>query len=100
MNSADEDEVALSVQRDSVRREWSRATAAPAVRRQRGTLASLPSHPPSSPSPGTLAVEAVPSTPPPPPVDPGTAFRRGRFGVAAILVLVLLWAWIRQPRTQ
>ena len=100
MNSADEDEVTLSVRRDSVRREWSRTTAAPAVRRQRGTLASLPSHPPSSPSPGTLAVETVPSTPPPPPVDPDTAFRRGRLGVVAAIVLVLFWLWLRQRRTQ
>lgn len=98
MNSADEDDVTLSVQRDSVRREWSRATAAPAVRRQRGTLASLPSHPPSSPSPGALAVETVPSAPPPP-VDPDTAFRRGRLGVVAAIVLVLMWVWIRQRRS-
>ena len=80
MNSADEDEVRLSVQRDSVRREWSRANAAPPVRRQRGTLASLPSNPP------------------PPPVDPDAAFRRGRIGVVAVVVLVLFWVWVRQRR--
>ena len=99
MNSADEDEVTLSVQRDSVRREWSRVTAAPTVRRQRGTLASLPSHPPAIPKPSTLAVETVPPEPPPPPVDADTAFRRGRLGVVVVIVLVLFWMWLRQRRT-
>ena len=99
MNSADDDAVTLSVQRDSVRREWSRATAAPTARRQRGTLASFPSQPPSFTSPGALAVETVPSAPPPPPVDAQTAFRRGRLGVVAAIVLVLMWVWIRQRRS-
>ena len=99
MNSADEDDVTLSVQRDSVRREWSRATALPTVRRQRGTLASLPSPPPAFLNPGALAVENVPSAPPPPPVDADTAFRRGRLGVVAAIVLVLMWVWIRQRRS-
>ena len=49
---------------------------------------------------GTLAVETVPSTPPPPPVDPDTAFRRGRLGVVAAIVLVLFWLWLRQRRAQ
>ena len=99
MNSADEDDVTLSMQRDSVRREWSRAAAVPMVRRQRGTLASLPSPSPSSHNPGTLAVETVPSTPPSPPVDAATAFRRGRLGIVAAIVLVLMWVWIRQRRS-
>jgi len=100
MNSADEDEVTLSVQRDSVRREWLRAAAAPIVRRQRGTLASLPSHPPSFPKSGTLAVESVPPEPPSSPVDADTAFRRGRLGVVVVIVLVLFWMWLRQRRKQ
>ena len=49
---------------------------------------------------GTLAVETVPPEPPPPPVDPDTAFRRGRLGVVAVIVLVLFWAWLRQRRAQ
>ncbi len=49
---------------------------------------------------GTLAVETVPSPPPPPPVDADTAFRRGRLGVVAAIVLVLFWMWLRQRRTQ
>ena len=48
---------------------------------------------------GTLAVETVPSTPPPTPVDAATAFRRGRLGVVAAIVLVLMWVWIRQRRS-
>lgn len=48
---------------------------------------------------GTLAVETVPSTPPSPPVDAATAFRRGRLGVVAAIVLVLMWVWIRQRRS-
>ena len=99
MNSADEDEVMLSVQRDSVRREWSRANAAPPVRRQRGTRASLLSNPPPPNSPGALVVESVAQEPPPPPpVDPDAAFRRGRIGVVAVVVLVLFWVWLRQRR--
>ena len=49
---------------------------------------------------GTLAVETVPPEPPPPPVDADTAFRRGRLGVVAVVVLVLFWAWLRQRRAQ
>ena len=49
---------------------------------------------------GTLAVETVPSTPPSPPVDADTAFRRGRLGVVAAIVLVLFWMWLRQRRAQ
>ena len=49
---------------------------------------------------GTLAVETVPPEPPQPPVDADTAFRRGRLGVVAVVVLVLFWAWIRQRRAQ
>jgi len=49
---------------------------------------------------GTLAVETVPPEPPPPPVDADTAFRRGRLGVVAVIVLVLFWAWLRQRRAQ
>ena len=48
---------------------------------------------------GTLAVETVPSSPPPTPVDAATAFRRGRLGVVAAIVLVLMWVWIRQRRS-
>ena len=49
---------------------------------------------------GTLAVETVPPELPPPPVDADTAFRRGRLGVVAVIVLVLFWAWLRQRRTR
>ena len=49
---------------------------------------------------GALAVETVPSTPPSPPVDADTAFRRGRLGVVAAIVLVLFWMWLRQRRAQ
>ena len=48
---------------------------------------------------GALAVETVPSAPPPTPVDADTAFRRGRLGVVAAIVLVLMWVWIRQRRS-
>jgi len=48
---------------------------------------------------GSLAVETVPPSPPPPPVDAATAFRRGRLGVVAAIVLVLMWVWIRQRRS-
>ena len=46
---------------------------------------------------GTLAVETVPSMPPPP-VDAATAFRRGRLGIVAVIVLVLFWVWLKQRR--
>lgn len=36
--------------------------------------------------------------PVPPPVDAETAYRHGRLGVVAMLVLVLLWAWIQERR--
>ena len=49
---------------------------------------------------GTLAVETVPPEPLSPSVDADTAFRRGRLGVVAVVVLVLFWAWLRQRRTQ
>jgi hypothetical protein len=48
---------------------------------------------------GSLAVETIPPAPPPPPVDAATAFRRGRLGVVAAIVLVLMWVWIRQRRS-
>ena len=48
---------------------------------------------------GSLAVETIPPAPPPPPVDADTAFRRGRLGVVAAIVLVLMWVWIRQRRS-
>ena len=48
---------------------------------------------------GALVVESVAQEPPPPPpVDPDAAFRRGRIGVVAVVVLVLFWVWLRQRR--
>ena len=64
-----------------------------------GVLHALPSAPPS-PSPGEL-VEAHATTSQPvslPPADPSSYYRRGRLGVVAAIVLVLLWVWIRQRR--
>jgi len=49
---------------------------------------------------GTLVVETVPPEPLSPSVDADTAFRRGRLGVVAVVVLVLFWAWLRQRRAQ
>ena len=46
----------------------------------------------------SAAVEEVPPPAPHPPVDAEAAYRRGRLGVVAALVLVLLFVWIRQLR--
>ena len=47
----------------------------------------------------TATTSVAPSRPAAPPVDADTAFRRARLGVVAIVVLVLLWVWLRQRRT-
>lgn len=47
----------------------------------------------------TQAVESLPPAPPvPPPADAEAAYRRGRLGVVTVIVLVLLWFWIKQRR--
>ena len=51
--------------------------------------------------PGTLQVEAaevVPVRTPRAATDPEAAFRTARLGIAAVLVLVLVWACIRSAR--
>ena len=79
-----------------IRRETRDAAA---EREQEAALAGeSPSMATKAPAAGALAVESVPSPPLPPPVDAQTAFRRGRLGVVAAIVLVLLWVWIRQRR--
>lgn len=48
----------------------------------------------------TAAVTVEPVRPVPlQPSDPEAAFRRGRLGVVAAIVLVLFWVWMRQRRS-
>ncbi|MBO4709770.1 MAG: hypothetical protein J5727_08360 [Kiritimatiellae bacterium] len=48
----------------------------------------------------TASVVVEPVRPAPlPPSDPEAAFRRGRLGVVAAIVLVLFWVWMRQRRS-
>lgn len=48
----------------------------------------------------SVAVQVVPVAPSATPVDADAAFRRGRLGIVAALVLVLLWVWIVQRRNE
>jgi len=60
------------------------------------TYVALSSDSPSNAVASTTSTMSVPAAPPSPPIDAATAYRRGRLGVVAAIVLVLLWAWMRQ----
>ena len=59
----------------------------------------LPSNGPSNAVDSVIATVAVPAAPPSPPIDAATAYRHGRLGVVAVVVLVLFWVWLTQRRS-
>ena len=102
MVEANEDPLAVTMK---IRRE-SRVAEERALAEQAaspsGELALPPPVPGTTPFPpaASEAHVAVPPPTPAKPVDADTAFRRARLGMVAVIVLVLLLAWIAQRRAR
>ena len=81
------------------RRRADSASGAPEVGGLDAGIAHLPALPPQpgGADAGSVQADAAVSVPAPsaPATDPAAAARAGRIGVAAVLVLVLAWAFIR-----
>ncbi len=94
-----ESSISLTRERHAARRSALKAGAEGGRKAKAGSLKALPSAPPSPP-PGvlaqkTMAVQSVPQSPPP---DAATYYRQARFGVVGVILLALIWLWIRERR--
>ena len=102
MVEANEDATAVTMKiRRETRVAKEQAMAERAAEAASGEL-RLPPPVPGTPQAQTAAAEATVAVPPPSssggPVDAEAAFRRARLGVVAVVVLVLLLAWVVQRR--
>ena len=102
MVEANEDATAVTMKiRRETRVAKEQAMAERAAEAASGEL-RLPPPAPGTPQAQTAAAETTVAVPPPSssdgPVDAEAAFRRARLGVVAVIVLVLLLAWVVQRR--
>lgn len=81
---------------ERIEREMREARAAARARAE--AVAGLRAEVASSGAEEPVAALRVETPPAPPPVSAETAYRHGRLGVVAVLVLVLFWAWVRERR--